>query len=188
MKNKLSKEYLEQLIESFNSIKPSNNQYDKIEKEIKKLNKQLKIKKKELTLIKILSKLDKDLANNIVAYCKQTNNNAIDWIASVLKKELHELDPVVKINDYGKYKKEEANKIIDNYIGKNKDLFKTDTYFATKDMEFVGHSIVDHKPIYDIKSQKQKGKITETFKSEPVSIHEVSKELPGDESKPIIIE
>ena len=102
-----------------------------------------KIKPKTITITS-------SLHNKIKNYCNKHNEKIGDWVDKILKTELEK----PRLTHYEEeQKKEEMEKeaILKRYFDSKKThkLIKSDKIIALHNFKFIGHSQLDHKPVYD---------------------------------------
>lgn len=140
----------------------------------------VKKKRQKQKLIKLLSKLDKDISERIIKHCRDIRQAPEAWILNTLNKELRENASIVIEN---KGQEELIRELVEKYSDHKTPiscLYKTDTYVNASNIEFAGHSVADAKPIYKIKDELHKKEIANIVKMKPVKKGELTKSIPVD--------
>ena len=148
---------------------------------MKSLDKKIKNRQKKQKI-----SINKSMYLQVEKIAKSMGTNAQAWIESQITKGIQENIAVEEVENYDKWVEEESEKIRNKYNKKSESLTaKTDKYLLSKG-KFLGHSIVDGNPIYDI-SDEVKAELENYTKIKEVSDAEISRTILGDEQKEIII-
>ncbi len=161
-----------------NDVTLSKEELTKLQDSLKDIQKTIKDKSKKNTI-----KINKVLLQKIQRYCQMTNTDTTTWIEKTLTREIDQVTESAIVRedyvDHEEFIDKKAKELIEKYSKKTKKLVKTEDYHLKKGAKFVGHSIADGRPVYDVEKGKIDGK--EVFNSE------VSTSIPSDESKTIIL-
>jgi adenylosuccinate synthase len=185
---------LKQIISQIESIKKmidnsqfTKKEYKKIQNQLKNLTKATKFKKNST---KILDLFDEKLNQRIIKYCRDTNQNLQDLISETLVKELDSFSNIVEVEkvNHEEFIKDESEKILKRWKDneEKRKLFETDGYVISKNVEFVGHTVIDGKPVYNM-NEDSINKISKNMDLKKVKKSEISRKIMSDESRPIYI-
>lgn len=161
-----------------NDVTLSKDELIKLQNSLKDIQKTIKDKSKKNTI-----KINKVLLQKIQKYCQMTNTDTTTWIEKTLTREIEQVTESAIVRedyvDHEEFLDKKAKELIEKYSKKTKKLVKTEDYHLKKGVKFVGHSIADGKPVYDVEKGKVEGK--------EVINGEVSITIPSDENKTIVL-
>jgi hypothetical protein len=161
-----------------NDVTLSKEELLKLQNSLKDIQKTIKDKSKKNTI-----KINKVLLQKIQKYCQMTNTDTTVWIEKALTREIETAtESAIIKEDYvdpEEFMDKKAKELIEKYSNKTKKLVKTEDYHVKKGAKFVGHSIADGNPIYDLEKGKLDGK--------EVSNGEVGVKIAPQENKTIVV-
>ncbi len=140
-----------------------NGNIDKIEESdlatLKSKLKEVEKKVKEKNKPKTMTISGKDHAI-IKQYCTMFNLNIGNWVSKILLKEINENNAITIDNESTPEELHEMKRkeVIDRYLKRNADqmgkcLFKSNKIVFNPNFKFVGYSMVDSLPIYEINNK-----------------------------------
>lgn len=150
---------------------------------LKELDKKLKSKQKKQKI-----SMNKSVWTKAQKYTKQLGLETLPWIETLIINEIKQNSAIVNIEDYENWRNEESKNLLEKYKSQNKELVKADKYIQSKEVEFKGHSIADGDPIYKIKNEEIKDKLTKVVKMKEAKLNEISLSIPGAEDRPIVMD
>lgn len=147
--SKQSDRLIYNLLQDISNTDLTEDDIENLRKKMKLVDKTLKEKKKPKTIT-----ISGECHNKIKNYCSSLGLNIGDWVAQVLLKEIKDGSCIIVENGTDKEITEKRkSEISDNYIkskSRKRNLIKSNKILFNKDFTFVGYSMVDSLPIYEV--------------------------------------